>query len=117
MKTFRGRFALEEIEAVAGDFTDVLMKPFASRIIRGPRGERPLTTVGYAWPCGCEARGNAINGWKTCYWAACARHASWASQQPIRTVPDRLAGDYRVPLNFQGLQRGWDVFEVLGHGL
>lgn len=115
MKTFRGRFALEEIEFAAGDFTEVLMKPFESRVIRGPHGERPLTTVGYAWPCGCEARGTALNGWRTCFWSTCGRHTSFASSQPICDVPERLAGDYRVPLTSQGLQRGWEIFEAVPH--
>ena len=40
-----------------------------------PPGYKPLTTVGYRWPCGCEALGAASLSWITsCVWAACAEH-------------------------------------------
>jgi len=89
------------------------MKPFEARVHRGQNGERPLTTVGYSWNCGCEARGRAMAWCATCFWSPYSRHAAFAASRPVRQVPGDLEGDVFVSSGFKGLQLGWDIFESL----
>lgn len=73
---YRGFFSLEDIESEAGDFTEVIMRTFDPVADLGvPAGFKPLTTIGYRWPCGCEALGAASLSWvKSCIWKPCQAH-------------------------------------------
>ena len=77
-RVYRGFFSLEDIESEAGDFSHVIMRTFEPIADLGiPAGYKPLTTIGYRWPCGCEALGAASLSWvKSCLWKACREHDS-----------------------------------------
>jgi len=86
-KRFKGPYRLIDIEEIAGDFTEALMRGVASPLVA--RGDLQLTTIGYRWPCGCETRGTATPAnMPACVWAACAKHEHLREPMPAR--PDQL---------------------------
>ena len=86
-KRFHGPYRLIDIEEIAGDFTEALMRPVVSRFVAP--GDLQLTTIGYRWPCGCETRGTATPAdMPACVWAACAKHQHVREPMPAR--PDQL---------------------------
>jgi len=90
MSAYRGPVALEQIESAIGPFDEVVLtaESAAATVV-------PMTdAVGYAWRCGCEARGN---GSPLCVWRPCVEHTAAASELSPRSVPDRFAGGRRVP--------------------
>jgi hypothetical protein len=81
--TYRGPYALMEVEAVAGDFTQVLMRPVAT-VVSGPQAMQ-LTTIGLRWPCGCETRGTGTPAsLPACVLAACDEHVGLVGERPER---------------------------------
>ncbi len=91
MKYF-GPYAIGDIEAHLGDFDLARVKPFESHVLRGPEGQRPLTAIGCAWSCGCDVRGPAYDGIRTCYWMPCGKHRHIVLGEPTVELPEHLAG-------------------------
>jgi hypothetical protein len=86
-RAFCGLYALNEVESVAGAFTEVLAKVISHSSINLPPGDFQLTTIGYRWPCGCETRGTATQAdTPACVWAACAEHDSRREERPERSA-------------------------------
>jgi len=86
-KHSHGPYRLVDIEEIAGDFTEALMRPVVSPLVSP--GNLQLTTIGYRWPCGCETRGTATPAdVPACVWAACAKHEHLREPMPAR--PDQL---------------------------
>ncbi len=108
-RKFHGRFSLDAIEARIGSLEWAIMKPSDSHVLRGPQGQRHLTTVGYGWNCGCEVRGTALTGMSTCLWSSCARHRAHVIDAPFERVANRLADGVYVPLDV--LKDGIHLFE------
>jgi hypothetical protein len=80
MSPFRGPVALDEIERSIGSFDEIVV---AASGLRTPT-LRARNAVGYAWRCGCEARGNAS---PFCVWRPCTDHGSLAAGLPECAVP------------------------------
>lgn len=108
-RKFHGYFSLDAIEALIGALEWAIMKPSDSDVLRGPQGQRHLTTVGYGWNCGCEVRGTALTGMPTCSWSTCATHRWHVVDTPFVDVEERLEGGHYVPLD--ALHDGVHLFE------
>lgn len=102
MSTFRGPVALGEIEQTIGPFDDVILAndSDATAVVL------MTDALGYAWSCGCEARGN---GSPLCLWRACGIHTAGTSQLAARTVPTRFSGGLRMPRQRVRRVRAGDV--------
>ncbi|HTD38961.1 MAG TPA: hypothetical protein VK669_15725 [Candidatus Limnocylindrales bacterium] len=92
MSPFRGPVALDEVERSIGSFDEVIA------VANGMRTTtlRARNAVGYAWRCGCEARGNAS---PFCVWRACFAHGPLAAGLPECPVPLGYEGGNRISVN------------------
>jgi hypothetical protein len=88
MQSFRGPIVFDEIEAAIGPADEAIIAADA-RANTGADG-----VLGYAWKCGCEARGNVT---PFCLWASCSTHRTLAADLGERTVPAHYRGGVRVP--------------------
>jgi hypothetical protein len=97
-KAYYGPFTTMQIDRCIGrEFDRVWIKPADNARWRGPQGQRPLTTIGTAWPCGCEVRGGALAVVPTDYWAPCAAHREILDGLPTCELPKRLEGGILIP--------------------
>lgn len=99
-RIYHGYYSLQEIEDEAGAFTEVLMRPVdpTARGLELPQGYKPLTTVGYGWPCGCEALGAAtLSSIKSCLWRACQAHDSYRPGPTFARLIGAREQDVAVP--------------------
>ena len=113
-KTFYGPFTITEIEQFIGpDFKQVWMKPHESRVLRGPRGERPLTAVGMTYACGCEVRGSSYVMLRTSRWAPCTAHREILEGMPKCDLPASLEGGILVPIEAATYRRDHALFEAI----
>jgi len=91
---FRGPYALDDVIATVGPFTQVLMRPVESVTFGS---DLMLTTIGLQWACGCQSRGTGDPGHlPACVLAACREHEVEFADQPER--PDALGFDDRDPI-------------------
>ncbi|MEA2687425.1 MAG: hypothetical protein QOJ39_313 [Candidatus Eremiobacteraeota bacterium] len=80
MQSFLGPVALDQIEATIGIFDEVLLATSGRRVV----SLRAENAIGFAWACGCEARGN---GSPFCLWRPCRMHETLAAGMPPGNVP------------------------------
>ncbi|MDB5069731.1 MAG: hypothetical protein JWM87_842 [Candidatus Eremiobacteraeota bacterium] len=81
LQMFRGPVALDEIELAIGPFHDVILATNGRRVV----SLRAQNAIGYAWDCGCEARGN---GSPFCLWRTCGVHETLAEDISVGEVPN-----------------------------
>jgi hypothetical protein len=84
-RAFCGPYSLNEVESVAGDFTEVLTKVISNSRIDLPPRDFQLTAIGCRWSCGCETRGMGTpDNMPACVWAACDEHDPRREERPKR---------------------------------
>lgn len=107
-RTFRGPYALIEVESVAGDFTRVYVKPRARpSVMNLPPGKTLYSVVGYRWPCGCETRGTATPAHlPACVWSACSNHLFEADERHVSAIPEGFDGGLLIARDVATLKQG-----------
>ena len=103
METYRGPVALTEIEAAIGPFDEAIVSTNGHHVI----SLRVKDAIGYAWACGCEARGNAS---PFCVWRPCATHAELGFGITMHDVPPGYEAGRPVKREFAETLKLGEVF-------
>jgi len=104
MQMFSGRYSLNELEDVLGNFTHARMVPVPLIL---DQSQRRLVAIGYGWACGCDARGAATPAWwTTCLFSPCASHRHFFEPRPIGELPPQYSGGMLVERSIATMQPG-----------
>ena len=103
METYRGPVALTEIETAIGPFEEAIVSTNGRRTL----SLRVKDAVGYAWNCGCEARGNAS---PFCVWQPCEAHVALAAGIAVHSVPAGYEAGRRVKRQLVKMLEPGEVF-------